>query len=85
MTYSTQIAGVLELSLARTTIVVSGALEIVLLQHVTRVNKVIASRTVPMTLLNVVVKVIGGTVIRSTPATDPMARTVVLVLLESRT
>lgn len=63
----------------------SGALNVVLLQQVASVNKVITLRAMPMTPIDVAVEVVAGKAIRSTPATAPMSRAIVLVLLESST
>lgn len=62
-----------------------GALNIVLLKHVTTVHKDVTSRTMPMILVDVVVKIVVGEAIRSALATHPMARAHVLVVPKSVT
>lgn len=68
-----------------TTIVMSGAFKIVIVQHVVIGNKKIASRAMSVTSVDMAVKALRGRVVRSTFAANPVARAHVRVLLESGT
>ena len=63
----------------------SGALKIVIVQHVVIGNKKIASRAMPVTLFDMAVKALRGRVVQFTSAANPVAPAHVLVLLESCT
>lgn len=75
----------MEMSLAWSTIVMSGALKIVKFQHFNIGNNKVTRRTVRMKLLDVVVEILGARKVLFTRRTNPMAWTCGLVLLESYT